>query len=125
MPALVCELEPGETIYANKGSMIYMSANVLMTAKARGGLRASTARKFTGESFFLTEFTASGRRGVVAFAGHLPGRFIPFDLRGGKVLFGQKTAFLAADDAVRLQTAMQPKVKAGVFGGEGLVIQRY
>jgi len=126
MPALVCELEPGEKIFANKGSMIYMSATIAMTARARGGFKAAAARKaLTGESFFLSEFQAKGARGAVAFAGHLPGRFIPFDLTGGKVLFGQKTAFLAAEDGVTLQTAMQPKIMAGVFGGEGLIIQRY
>jgi uncharacterized protein (TIGR00266 family) len=126
MPALVCEVNPNEKMYADTGSMIYMSANVQMTAKVHGGLAAGIARKaLTGESFFMAEFEAHNGPGVIAFAAHLPGRVIPFDLRGGKVLMGQKTAFLCAEDAVVLETAMQRKIMAGVFGGEGLIIQRY
>jgi uncharacterized protein (TIGR00266 family) len=126
MPALVCELAPNEKVYADKGSMVYMSGNVELTAKARGGLMKGLARKaLTGEDFFLSEFVPQGGPGVVAFAPHLPGRIIPFDLRGGKVLLGQKTAFLVGEDTVTLETAMQKKIMAGVFGGEGLIIQRY
>lgn len=125
MPALICEIQPNEKMFADSGSMIYMSANVQMGAKARGGIMSGLARKaLTGESFFMTEFVAQGGPGVVAFAAHLPGRIIPFDLRGGKVLMGQKTAFLCAEDTVVLETAMQKKIMAGVFGGEGLIIQR-
>ena len=126
MPALVCELAPNEKVYADSGAMIYMSSNVVMQAKARGGLMAGLARKaLTGESFFQSEFTPHDGPGVVAFSAHLPGRVIPFDLRGGKILMGQKTAFLVAEDAVVLETAMQKKIMAGIFGGEGLIIQRY
>ncbi len=126
MPALICEIAPNEKMFADSGSMIYMSANVQMQAKARGGVMSGIARRaLTGESFFMTEFTAQGGPGVAAFAAHLPGRIIPFDLRGGKVLMGQKTAFLCAEDAVVLETALQKKIMAGVFGGEGLIIQRY
>jgi uncharacterized protein (TIGR00266 family) len=126
MPALICEVQPNEKMFADSGSMIYMSANMSMGAKARGGIMSGLARKaLTGESFFMSEFVAQGGPGVVAFSTHLPGRIIPFDLRGGKVLMGQKTAFLCAEDAVVLETAMQKKIMAGVFGGEGLIIQRY
>lgn len=126
MPALICEIQPNEKMFADSGSMIYMSANMQMGAKARGGIMSGLARKaLTGESFFMSEFVATGGPGVVAFSAHLPGRIIPFDLRGGKILMGQKTAFLCAEDAVVLETAMQKKIMAGVFGGEGLIIQRY
>jgi uncharacterized protein (TIGR00266 family) len=126
MPAVVCEMVPGEKMFAGVGAMIYMTPDVRMTAKMRGGVRSAVARRaLTGESFFMAEFEPVGGPGAVAFAGHLPGRFIPYDLRGGKVLLGQKTAFLCAEDAVKLQTAMQKKIMAGVFGGEGLLIQRF
>jgi uncharacterized protein (TIGR00266 family) len=126
MPALICEIAPSDKMYADSGSMVYMSANIQMSAKARGGLMSGLARKaLTGETFFLSEFVAQGGPGVVAFAAHLPGRIIPVDLRGGKVMMGQKTGFLCAEDGVVLETAMQKKIMAGVFGGEGLIIQRY
>ena len=126
MPALVCELEPGEKMFSGAGAMIYMSANVQMTARMRGGVLPALARRAAhGETFFQAEYMAVGTPGVVAFSAHLPGRVIPFDLRGGKVLLGQKTAFLCAEDGVTLQTAMQKKIMAGVFGGEGLIIQRF
>ncbi len=126
MPALICEMAPNEKMYADSGSMIYMSANMQMGAKARGGIMSGLARKaLTGESFFMTEFVSQGGPGVVAFSAHMPGRIIPVDLRGGKVMMGQKTAFLCAEDTIVLETAMQKKIMAGVFGGEGLIIQRY
>jgi len=126
MPALICEIQPNEKMFADSGSMIYMSANMQMGAKARGGVMSGLARKaLTGESFFMTEFTSQGGPGVVSFSAHMPGRIIPVDLRGGKVMMGQKTAFLCAEDSVTLETAMQKKIMAGVFGGEGLIIQRY
>lgn len=55
-----CEIGPGELIFAEAGTMTYMSQNIGMTARARGGMMAGLKRKMTGESFFVTEFTAAG-----------------------------------------------------------------
>lgn len=119
-----CEIGPGELIFAEAGTMTYMSQNIGMTARARGGMMAGLKRKMTGESFFVTEFTATGGPGVVAFAGNVPGKIQALDLRGGKVWLMQKDAFLCAEGAVTLDIAFQKKLGTIFFGGEGLIIQK-
>src|SRR3972149_20415 len=78
------EFAPGEMAWAEAGAMVYMSGNVTMNAKARGGLMSGLKRVLTGESFFVTEFSAEGGPGVAAFAGRAPGKITAIDLRGGK-----------------------------------------
>ncbi|MDH3365479.1 MAG: TIGR00266 family protein [Thermoplasmata archaeon] len=119
-----CEIMPGELLFAEAGTMTYMSSNISMTARARGGLMAGLKRKMTGESFFVTEFTAAGGTGVVAFAGNVPGKIQALDLRGGKTWLVQKDAFLCAEGAVTLDIAFQKKLGTIFFGGEGLIIQK-
>ncbi len=80
----VLEFEPQEIVYAEAGAKIYMSDNVSMEAKTRGGIFKGLKRKLTGESFFQTEFSASGGKGIVAVAGNCPGKIIPLDMRGGR-----------------------------------------
>ncbi|MCD6473913.1 MAG: AIM24 family protein, partial [Thermoplasmata archaeon] len=50
------ELSEGEKVYGEAGSMVYMSSNMKMEAKARGGILKAIGRKFMGETFFMTEF---------------------------------------------------------------------
>jgi uncharacterized protein (TIGR00266 family) len=119
------EFDPGEMVWAEAGAMAYMSGNVAMTARARGGLLSGLKRVVTGESFFVTEFAATGGPGVVAFAGRVPGKIAAVDLRGGKQWIFQKDAFLAAEAAVQMDIAFQRRIGGALFGGEGLVLQRF
>src|SRR3972149_1927182 len=119
------EFGPGEMAWAEAGAMVYMSGNVTMNAKARGGLMSGFKRVLTGESFFVTEFSAEGGPGVAAFAGRVPGKITAIDLRGGKQWIFQKDAFLAAESAVNMDIAFQKRLGAVFFGGEGLILQRF
>ena len=119
------EFAPGEMAWAEAGAMVYMSGNVSMNAKARGGLMSGFKRVLTGESFFVTEFAAEGGPGVAAFAGRVPGKINAIDLRGGRQWIFQKDAFLAAEGAVQMDIAFQKRLGAVFFGGEGLILQRY
>ncbi len=119
------EINPGELVWGEAGSMVYFSGNVQMQARARGGIMAGLKRVVTGESFFVTEFTAYGGTGVVAFAGRVPGKIAAIELRGGKQWIFQKDAFLAAEAAVTFDIAFQKRLGAILFGGEGLILQRY
>jgi uncharacterized protein (AIM24 family) len=98
-------IAPGETKYAETGTMAYMTVNVSMDAKLRGGLFRGLRRKRTGESFFLTHFGAEGDPGVVAFAGRVPGEIMALALRGGKQFILQKDSFLCAEDQVDFDIA--------------------
>lgn len=104
--------------------MLYMSGNVQMEAKAKGGVLSGLKRAVSGESFFVTNFRAEGGPGLVGFGGNVPGKIVALDLRGGKQWMLQKTAFLAAEDNVNLDIAFQKKFGAALFGGEGLVLQK-
>jgi len=118
------QFSPTEKIYGEAGAMVYMSGNVQMNAKARGGFMKSLKRSITGESFFVTDFTVTGGTGIVAFAGNAPGRIKPFEITAGQEYFCQKDSFLCAEEGVDLDMAFQKKLSGGLFGGEGFIIQR-
>jgi uncharacterized protein (TIGR00266 family) len=118
------EVSPQELVYAEAGAMVYMSGNVNMEAKARGGIWKGIKRKFMGETFFLTEFRAQGGPGLIAFAGNAPGTIKPIEIGPGKEFMCQKDAFLCAETGVDMDMAFQKKLGSAFFGGEGFIIQR-
>jgi uncharacterized protein (AIM24 family) len=79
---------------------------------------------FSGETFFLTEFTPVGGRGFVGFAGNAPGTIKPITLAPGREFMVQKDAFLCAENGVEMDIAFQKRLGAAFFGGEGFIIQR-
>jgi len=117
-------MAPGEKIYGEAGCMVYMTPNITMEARARGGLLKGIGRKFMGETFFLTEFLSAGGTGLAAFAGNAPGTIIPLAIDDGRQYLVQKDAFLCAEDAVDLSVAFQKRLGSIFFGGEGFILER-
>ena len=130
-------LDPGESAVAEAGAFMYMTPGVAMetvfgdgSADQTGGLFGALVgagkRLLTGESLFLTVFTNSGG-GVqrVAFAAPYAGKILPMDLAtlGGELIC-QRDSFLCAATGVSIGIAFQKKIGAGVFGGEGFIMQR-
>jgi uncharacterized protein (TIGR00266 family) len=118
------EINPNELVFAEAGAMVYMSGNMSMEAKARGGFFKGLKRKFMGESFFLTEFRAQGGPGIVSFAGNAPGTIKAIQVAPGREFMCQKDAFLCAEHSVDMDIAFQKKLGSAFFGGEGFIIQR-
>jgi uncharacterized protein (TIGR00266 family) len=118
------EIDPGEKVYAEAGALVYMSNNVNMDAKMRGGFLKGFGRKFAGETLFLTEFTSAGGTGLVSFGGNAPGTIKPIELSEGKEFMVQKDAFLVAEDGVDLSIAFQKRLGAAFFGGEGFILEK-
>lgn len=118
------QIDPGEKIFAEAGSMVYMSANINMEAKMRGGLLKGIGRKFAGETIFLTEFTSAGGTALVSFGGNAPGTIKPIELSTGKEFLVQKDAFLVAEDSVDMSIAFQKRLGAAFFGGEGFILEK-
>jgi uncharacterized protein (TIGR00266 family) len=120
------ELDPGEGVRAEVGTMTYMEDGIEMQTGTGGGLFSGFKRMITGESFFITTFlnNASGKSHV-AFAAPYPGKIVAFDLDGfnGEVLC-QKDSFLCAARGTEIEVAFTKKFGAGVFGGEGFILQR-
>ncbi|MEE9440523.1 MAG: TIGR00266 family protein [Candidatus Thermoplasmatota archaeon] len=118
------QIDPGEKIYAEAGSMVYQSGNINMEAKMRGGFLKGLGRKFAGETMFLTEFTSAGGTGMISFGGNAPGTIKPIELTPGKDFIVQKDAFLVAEDNVDMSIAFQKKLGAAFFGGEGFILEK-
>lgn len=118
------ELSAGETVYGEAGTMVYMSPNVNMEAKMKGGLMKAIGRKFAGETMFLTEFSPAGGEGLVAFGGNAPGTIKPVELAAGREFIVQKDAFLCAEDTVELSVEFQRRLGSVFFGGEGFILER-
>jgi len=118
------ELNPGERVYGEAGAMVYMSSNMNMEAKMRGGLLKAIGRKMAGETIFLTEFTPTGGSGIVAFGGNAPGTIKPIEIAPDKEFIAQKDAFLCAEDTVELSVAFQRRLGSVFFGGEGFILER-
>jgi len=122
MQLLNIELEENETIISESGRMVYMSDNVKMETRAKGGLWASIKRKFAGESFFLVNFTSSAGRGIVGMGSEFPGKIIPMKLTDRDEIIAQKDAFLCSEASVTFDAAFTKRIGAGLLGGEGLVL---
>jgi uncharacterized protein (TIGR00266 family) len=131
------DLDPGESVVAEAGGMMYMTQGVELEtifgdgSQPQGGfmgkLLGAGKRLLTGESLFMTVFTNTARSGVhrVAFAAPYPGRILAMDLKqlGGELIC-QKDSFLCAAKGVSVGIAFQRKIGAGLFGGEGFIMQR-
>lgn len=123
LPVVICELENGETMITEKGSMSWMTPNMKMETTTNGGIGKALGRMFSGESLFQNRYTAKGT-GTIAFASSFPGSIIPFQVEPGKSIIVQKSGFLASESTVELSIFFQKKLGAGFFGGEGFVMQK-
>ena len=124
LPVVICHLEAGEKMITEKGSMSWMSPNMLMETGTNGGLGKAFGRMFSGESMFQNTYTSQGGNGTIAFASSFPGSIKAFEISPGNEMIFQKSAFLAAEASVQLSVHFQKKLGSGLFGGEGFILQR-
>ena len=125
LQAVILELDPGETVYSESGGMAWMSSNIHMQTSGRGGgLGGVFKRAVTGESLFLVEYTSQGGKGIISFASDFPGKIIPVNLSQGQSMICQKSAFLCAEKTVGLDIHFRKRLGAGLFGGEGFILQK-
>jgi len=120
------ELDSGEGVRAEAGTMTYMEDGIEMHTGTGGGLFQGFKRMVTGESFFITTFLNNAQaKQRVAFAAPYPGKIVAFDLDqfNGQVLC-QKDSFLCAAKGTEIEVAFTKKLGAGLFGGEGFILQR-
>jgi uncharacterized protein (TIGR00266 family) len=131
------ELDPGETVIAEAGTMMYMEDGINFETKMGDGSKPQAGfldklvsvgmRVITGESLFLTHFTngvSAGKRHA-AFGAPYPGTIMAIDLdEAHGELICQKDSFLAAALGTELSIAFNKKIGAGLFGGEGFILER-
>ncbi len=122
MPVLICDVNPGESIMTEGGAMSWMTPNMKMETTS-GGVGKAIGRLFSGESLFMNKYTAENGQGQIAFATSFPGAIRAYDISEKPIII-QKRAFLASEDSVELSVFFQKKVGAGLFGGEGFIMQK-
>lgn len=135
LQAVIVTLDPGETVIAEAGAMMFMEQGIEMNTtldpnKQGGGmlgkLFAGAKRALSGDTFFITTFAnAASSRRRVAFSSPFPGKIKPVDLREWNgTIIAQKDAFLCAPRGTNVDVAFTRRIGAGFFGGEGFILQR-
>ncbi len=124
MPAVEVVFDaPGESMYTQSGGMAWMSEGISMDSNMRGGFGKSIGRMFSGESLFMATYRAERAGSTIAFASTVAGEVFPVDVGAAGGLICQKGAFLCAQETVNLSVAFTKKLSAGLFGGEGFILQ--
>ena len=125
-PMLTVTLDPGEAVQAEAGTMVMMEPDIEMSTEMPGGFFGSIVRKVSGETFFMTFFTNTGRaRRTVSFASPMPGQIRPLNLGAeGGAFFCQRRAYLASAKGIGISVALTKRLTSGLFGGEGLILQK-
>jgi uncharacterized protein (TIGR00266 family) len=127
-------LEPGASAIGEPGAMMYVDEGVTLETRLGDGddaafgsrLASGFKRSLTGENFFTSVFTNRSARPLrVAFAAPSPGKIMAVELASvGGTLICQKGAFLGGTRGVRVGLAFKKRLRAGMFGGEGFIMQR-
>ena len=124
LPVVICYLDNGEKVVTEGGGMSWMSPNMKMETTSNGGIGKMFGRMFSGEKIFQNIYTAVGGNGMIAFASCFPGSIRAFDITPGNEIIAQKSAFLASEASVGCSVHFSKKFSAGLFGGEGFIMQR-
>ena len=124
LPAVICQLEPGEKMITEGGGMSWMSPNMLMETTSNGGIGSVIGRMFSGEKAFQNVYTAQEGEGMIAFASCFPGSIRAFEIAPGQEMILQKSAFLAGEVGIEMSVFFNKKLGTGFFGGEGFIMQR-
>ena len=124
LPAVVCQVESGETMVTESGGLAWMSPNMKMETKMTGGLGKAFMRSLAKEHMFQCTYTAEGGSGMIAFTSSFPGEIRAVEITPHKGIIIQKSAFLAGEAGIELSTVFQKKFGSGLFSGEGFVMSK-
>lgn len=123
MPVVIFELDNGESIISEAGSMSWMSDNVRMDTKA-GKIGKVFGRMFSGEKIFQNIYTADSDHAKIAFASKFVGQIKAIEVTPDKPVICQKSSFLASTEGIEMSVFFQKNIGAGFFGGEGFIMQK-
>jgi uncharacterized protein (TIGR00266 family) len=128
MPVLDVQLEPNESVFSESGELSWMTASIQMTTHTQmgggGGIFGALKRVAGGGSLFMTEYRASGAAGVVSFATKVPGHIVPVEVTPGNEYMIHRHGFLCATPQVTIGVGFQQSLGAGIFGGNGFLLQK-
>ncbi|HRI03150.1 MAG TPA: TIGR00266 family protein [Pyrinomonadaceae bacterium] len=112
-------LQPEQTIAAEAGAMVSMSANVELYSEMKGGVFGALKRAVGGESAFVSTFTAKSGPGEVTFAPGAPGDVAGIEMQN-QTFMVQSSSYLAGDTSLVVDTKFGGA--KSFFGGEGLFL---
>lgn len=124
LPAVTIKLDAGESIYTQSGGMTWMDNDITMTTNMQGGFLKGLGRMVSGESLFMATYTSNADGKEIVIASSFPGSICTMNLTGNAII-AQKSAFLCAQPTVELSVHVNRSVGAGLFGGEGFIMQRF
>lgn len=124
LPVVTVTLTPDDRIFSSSGGMSWMTEAVEMDTNTGGGLGKMFKRALSGESLFIVDYYVNKGQGEVAFAAEFPGKVVDLHLAEGEQMIVQKDAFMCAEKSVDLDMHFRKKLGAGLFGGEGFVLQK-
>jgi uncharacterized protein (TIGR00266 family) len=128
MPVLEVQLDPNESVFSESGELSWMTQSIQMTTHTQmgggGGLLGVFKRAVAGGSIFMTEYRAWQYPGEVAFATKVPGHIVPMQIGQGMEYMFHRHGFLCATPQVTLGIGFQQSLGAGIFGGDGFILQR-
>lgn len=124
LSVVICDVDAGETLFTESGSMSWMSPNMKMETTGRGGIGKAIGRIFAGEKLFMNKYTAQGGPGQIAFAASFPGSIKVFNITPDTPMIVQKRGFLAGEAGVELSVHFHKRLGSGIFGGEGFIMQK-
>lgn len=120
--SLILDLQPNQTVLVEAGAMAAMDSSLKMTSKMRGGLMKGIGRMLGGESLFINEFNAGGKKGQLYISPGVPGDIQHYYLLNECGLMVQSSGFVACSPEVELDTKFQGF--KGFFSGESLFLLR-
>ena len=123
LPAVIISLNPGEKLISEVGGRTWSRGDVTTETTSNGGAGKALGRMLTGESLFMSTYTANGPC-EVAFTSSFPGRIVARELGPGESVIAQKSAFLCASYGVQLSVYVNKGLGKGMFGGEGFLMQQ-
>ncbi|MBN1121687.1 MAG: TIGR00266 family protein [Anaerolineae bacterium] len=124
MQALDVLLQQGESVFTEAGGMAWYRGSVNMETNMPGGILGGLGRAVSGESLFLTTYKATSEKAVVTFTPEAPGSIVAVELAAGQTVIAQRDAFMCAQQGVQLAVHFKQRLGAGLFGGEGFILQK-
>ena len=128
MPVLDVLLDPNESVYSESGELSWMTGSIQMQTHTQmgggGGIFGVLKRVAGGGSIFMTEYRAIQYPGEVSFAAKMPGHIVPVELGNGPEYMVHRHGFLCATPQVTIGVGFQQSLGAGIFGGDGFLLQK-
>src|SRR5438105_7118351 len=129
LPVLELNMQPGDKVFAESGQLAWMSMAIQMQTSTtaggqQGGFLGALGRAVAGGTLFMTEYTAAGGPGLLAFAAKLPGQILPLEIAPGYGYMVHRHGFMCATPGVQFSIRFQQRHGAGIFGGTSFRMQR-